>query len=100
MDKNIGKNISKDLSDKYSQKLLDHAKQSVTDSLKAASERAIQKTSETKSNLIGSKITDRITKVSKTSQQNNSEKLQINSIQKHLRKDINLQKKDRKLLMI
>ena len=100
MDKNIGKNISKDLSDKYSQKLLDHAKQSVTDSLKAASKRRIQKTSETKGNLIGSKITDRITKVSKTSQQNNSEKLQMNSIQKYLRIDINLQKKDRKLLMI
>ena len=31
---NTGKNISKNLSSKYSQKLLDHAKQSATDALK------------------------------------------------------------------
>ena len=31
MGKNIGKNISTNLSGKYSQKLLDHAKQSATD---------------------------------------------------------------------
>ena len=31
MGKNIGKNISKNLSGKYSQKLLDHAEQSVAD---------------------------------------------------------------------
>ena len=34
MGKNIGKNINKNLSGKYSQKLLDHAKQSATDALK------------------------------------------------------------------
>ena len=34
MGKNIGKNISKNLSAKYSQKRLDHAKQSATDTLK------------------------------------------------------------------
>ena len=32
--KNNGKNISKNLSGKYSQKRLDHAKQSATDALK------------------------------------------------------------------
>ena len=37
MGKNIGKNISKNLSGKYSQKLFDHAKQSVTDTLKTIS---------------------------------------------------------------
>ena len=31
MSKNIGKNISKNVSGKYKQKLLDHDKQSVTD---------------------------------------------------------------------
>ena len=31
--RNMGKNISKNLSSKYSQKLLDHAKQSATDEL-------------------------------------------------------------------
>ena len=34
MGKNIGRNISKSLSAKYSQKLLDHTKQSVVDALK------------------------------------------------------------------
>ena len=35
--KNIGKNISKNVSGKYSQKLLDHAKQAVTGALKIVS---------------------------------------------------------------
>ena len=44
MGKNIGKN--KTLSGKYSQKLLDHAKNSATDALKTTSKRIIQKTGE------------------------------------------------------
>ena len=40
---NIGKNISKKLSVKYSQNLIDHAKQSATDLFKTASKRAVQK---------------------------------------------------------
>ena len=40
--KNIGKNISKHLSDKCSQNLLALAKQSSTDPLKTSSERVIQ----------------------------------------------------------
>ena len=46
MGKNIGENISKNLSGKYSQKLLDHAKQSVTDALKTTSANIIQKAAE------------------------------------------------------
>ena len=42
---NIGKIISKNLSSKHSQKLLDYAKQSATDALKTASKRAIQRNS-------------------------------------------------------
>ena len=42
MGKNVGKNISKNLSGKYSQKLLDHAKQSAADVFKTASKRSIQ----------------------------------------------------------
>ena len=34
MGKNIAKNISKNLSSKYSQNILDHAKQSATDALR------------------------------------------------------------------
>ena len=44
MGKNIGKNICKYQSGKYSKKLLAHAKQSQKDPFKTASKRAIQKT--------------------------------------------------------
>ena len=44
MGRNVGKNISKFLSSEYSQKLLNHAKQSATDALKTASRKAIQNT--------------------------------------------------------
>ena len=40
--KNIGKTISKNLSGKYSQNLLNHAKQSATDALKTTSKRVIK----------------------------------------------------------
>ena len=43
--RNIGKYISKNLSSRYSQKLLDHSKKFVADALKTASKRAIQKKS-------------------------------------------------------
>ena len=54
---------------KYSQKLLDHAKQSATDALKTTSKRVIQKTAEATLDLIGNRIGVKITKVSKTSPQ-------------------------------
>ena len=55
------------LSSTYDQKLLDSAKKSTTDVIKTASKRAIQKTAETTGDLIGSKIADKITSVSKKS---------------------------------
>ena len=62
MGKNIGKTISKNLSGKYSQKLLNHAKQSTTSALKTNSKRVIQKTAEATGDLIGNnKISDKIT---------------------------------------
>ena len=80
MGKDIGKNISKNLSGKYRpgmltmrQKMFDHAKQSGADALKTSSKRIIQKTVEANSDLIGNKITNKITKVSKYPKQNNSE---------------------------
>ena len=54
------------------QKLLDHATKSATDALKTYSKRIIQKTVEATGDLINNNIADRITKVSKYSQQNNS----------------------------
>ena len=73
MGKNIGKNISKNLNSKYSQILLDHAKQSATGVLKTVSKRTVHNTTEATDDLIGNKIADKITRVSKTSPQNNSE---------------------------
>ena len=48
--KNFGKNGSKSFSGKYSQNPLDHAKQSATDAVKAASKIAIENTAEPTSN--------------------------------------------------
>ena len=88
MGKNIGKNISKSLSGKYSpgmlamrQKLLDHAKKATNDAFKTASKRTIQKTAEATGDLFDNKIDNvvgksydgKITRVSKSPQQNNSE---------------------------
>ena len=72
MGKIIGKNISKNFNSKYSQKRLDHTKQSATDEHKNTSKRAIQKIAEATGILIGNKIADKIRKVSKPLGQNNS----------------------------
>ena len=45
MSKNIGKNISKNLCVKYSQKSLDHTKTSAADALETSSKRVTQKNS-------------------------------------------------------
>ena len=71
----FAKTMGKNLSGKYSQKLLNHAKQSTTDALKALSKRAVQKTAEGTGDLIGNKIADKITKVLRTSSQNTSERV-------------------------
>ena len=71
---------------KYSQKRLDHAKQSATDVLKTAS----KKTAEAAGDMIGNKIADRAAKVSKTLPQNNPE----TNEEEIIREGIYLQKKD------
>ena len=91
--------ISQNLSDKCSQKVLNHAKQSATDALKTTSQRVIQNTVEATGDLIGNKISEKVTRVSKISQKNNSETFINDYDKKNLKKDIYL-KKDRKLLMI
>ena len=63
------------MSGKYSQKLIDHAKQSATDALKTTSKKVIQKTADATGDLIGNKMAHRITYVSKNSQQNYYEKV-------------------------
>ena len=57
--------LVKNLSNKYSQKLINTVKKSTTDALKTASKRAIQKKAEATGDLIGIKIADKITSISK-----------------------------------
>ena len=54
----------------YNQKIIDHAKQSATDLSKTAAKRALQKTTEATGDLIGKKIADKITKVSRSLPEN------------------------------
>ena len=71
MSKIIGKNIIKCLNGKYSQKLLDQAKKVATDALKTISrkEKFKEKTAAS-GDLIGNKIANKITNVSRTPPQN------------------------------
>ena len=104
MRQDTGKNISKNLRGMYSQKPLDHAKQSATDAFKTASKRASHKTAEATGDLTGNKIADKVAKVSKNSQQTNSE-IDTDEKDKEIPKDIYIyiyiyiQEKDKKLLM-
>ena len=92
--KNIGKNISENLNVKHSQKLFDHAKQFATDAIKTSSKRVIQKTAKAIGDVIGNKnpnavaksYNGRITKVSGSSPQNNSETI-ANEHDKEIPKD-------------
>ena len=56
MGRNIGENINKSLNGKYSQKILDHAQQFVTDTLKMASKRTVQNPAEANGGFIGNKM--------------------------------------------
>ena len=63
----FAKNIGKKLANKYGQERFDDAKKSTTDAIKTASKRAVQKTAVATGDLIGNKIADKITSVSKKS---------------------------------
>ena len=63
----FAKTIGKNLSNKYRQKLIDSVKKSTGDAIKPDSQTAIQKTAEAVNDLIGNKIADKITSVSKKS---------------------------------
>ena len=88
--KTFVKKISKNVGSKYRQKLLHHDKQSATDAFKTAFQKVIQKAVEATEDLIGNKIADEITRVSKA----------IDEKKKPLKKNVYVQKRDRKLLMI
>ena len=70
------------MSNKYGQKLVDTAKKSATDAIKTVSKRAIQKTAEATGDLIGNKIADKITSVSKKKSNNNNDDVELPSHKK------------------
>ena len=63
----FAKNIGKNLSNNYGQKLVNTSKKFATDALKIASKRVIQKTAEATTDLVGNKIANKITSISKKS---------------------------------
>ena len=67
--------FARSMSNKYGKKLVGTAKRSATDAIKTASERAIQKTAEATGDLIGNKIVDKITSVSKRKSNNDDVEL-------------------------
>ena len=72
--------FARSMSNKYGKKLVDTAKKSATDAIKTASKRAIQKTAEATGDLIGNKIADNITSVSKkksNSDNNNNDDVEL-----------------------
>ena len=63
--------FARGMSNKYGNKLVHTGKKSATDAVKTASKREIQKTAEATGDLIGNKIADKITSVSKKKSNNN-----------------------------
>ena len=64
--------FARSMNNKYGKKLVDTAKKSAADAIKAASKRAIQKTAEASGDLMGNKIADKITSVSKKKSNDNN----------------------------
>ena len=77
---------------KCNKKLLDHATQSTADAFQTASKRAIQKTAET--------LLIELQGLQNTHNKIIQKHLQMSMIKKYIKKDIYLQKKERKLLII
>ena len=59
--------FARSMSNKYGKKLVDTAKKSATDAIKTVSKRALPKAAEATGDLVGNKIADKITSVSKKS---------------------------------
>ena len=96
----FAKNMGKSLSNKYGKKLLDSAIKSTIDAIKTPSKGAIQKTAEATGDLIGNKIANKVTSVSKKKSINiinNNNNNEIIESPTH-KKDTYLQKKENKLL--
>ena len=97
--RNIGTHaakVAKNMSNKYSQKLVDTAKKSETNVIKTASKRAIQKTAEATGDLVGNKIADKITSASKKS---HNEEIQSNEVNNEIPKERYISPKERQQII-
>ena len=97
--RNIGTHaakFAKNMSNRYSQKLVNTAKKSTTDAIKTASKRAIQKTAEATGDLIGNKIADKITSASKKSQ---NEEIPSNEVNNEIPKERYISPKERQQII-
>ena len=99
MGKNIVQNISKNVGGKYGQKLHDHAKKSTTDALKNSSKRATQKQQKQLLIWLVIKLLMDLGGFQKIYNRVIQRHLKMNMIKKYLKKDMDLQKKSKKLLM-
>ena len=115
--RNIGTHAAKaakNMSIKYSQKLVDKAKKSATDAVKTASKRAIQKTAEATGDLIGNKIADKITAkpsttgpspkdiskdVTSASKKSHNEEIQSNEVNNEIPKERYISPKERQKII-
>ena len=88
--------VAKNMSNKYSQKLVDKAKKSATDAIKTASKRAIQKIAEATGDLIGNKSADKITSASKKS---HNEEIQSNEVNNEIPKERYISPKERQKII-
>lgn len=95
----FAKSIAKNVSRKYSKKLIDHAKNAATDAIKLHQKSRIPKTAEATDDFISDKITNKITKNPPQKIQAFSHKQKKNHY-KYQEKDIYLPKNDIKLLIV
>ena len=97
--------VAKNMSNKYSQKLVDAAKKSATDAIKTASKRAIQKTAEATGDLIGNKIADKITAkpspkdVTSASKKSQNGEIQSNEVNNEIPKERYISPKERQKII-
>ena len=106
--KNIGTHaakVAKNMSNKYSKKIVDTAKKSATDAIKTASKRAIQKTAEATGDLIGNKTADKITAkpspkdVTSASKKSHSKEIQLNEVNNEIPKERYIPTKERRKII-
>ena len=97
--RNIGTHaakVAKNMSDKYSQKLVDTGKKSTTDAIKTTSKRAILKIAEATGDLVGKKIADKINSSSKKS---HNEEIQSNEVNNEIPKERYISPKERQQII-